>query len=67
MTPRQLRDQRKEDAAFDAWHTANVVEHRTPGYAIVNLSLKSPGIAPGDLTADQMDTRCRTGRPLQSW
>jgi len=43
------------DPAFDAWYRTNVVEHRTPGYAIVNLSLKSPGIAPGDLTADQMD------------
>jgi sulfite reductase (NADPH) hemoprotein beta-component len=47
--------QRTADPAFDAWFQANVVEHRTPGYAIVNLSLKAPGIAPGDLTADQMD------------
>ncbi|MCL4791738.1 MAG: nitrite/sulfite reductase, partial [Gammaproteobacteria bacterium] len=46
---------RKAEPAFDAWYRANIVEHRTPGYAIVNLSLKSPGIAPGDLTADQMD------------
>jgi sulfite reductase (NADPH) hemoprotein beta-component len=46
---------RKSQPAFDAWYRANVVGHRTPGYAIVNLSLKSPGIAPGDLTAEQMD------------
>ncbi len=50
-----VADQRKADAAFDAWHRANVVAHRAPGYAIVNLSLKAPGIAPGDLTASQMD------------
>lgn len=43
------------DPAFAAWHRTNVVAHRAPGYAIVNLSLKAPGIAPGDLTADQMD------------
>ena len=50
-----LRKLRIAEKAFDAWYRANVVAHRTPGYAIVNLSLKSPGIAPGDLTADQMD------------
>jgi sulfite reductase (NADPH) hemoprotein beta-component len=50
-----IAHQRSSDQAFDAWHRANVVEHRAPGYAIVNLSLKAPGIAPGDLTADQMD------------
>ena len=26
-----------------------------PGYAIVNISLKAPGKAPGDITADKMD------------
>ena len=46
---------RAAEPEFDAWFRANVVEHRTPGYAIVNLSLKAPGIAPGDLTAHQMD------------
>lgn len=50
-----LHKQRTAEPAFDAWYKANIVEHRTTGYAIVNLSLKSPGIAPGDLTADQMD------------
>jgi sulfite reductase (NADPH) hemoprotein beta-component len=47
--------QRTADPVFDAWFQANVVAHRAPGYAIVNLSLKAPGIAPGDLTASQMD------------
>ena len=34
---------------------ANVAEHRVPGYSIVNLSLKAPGLPPGDMTADTMD------------
>jgi sulfite reductase (NADPH) hemoprotein beta-component len=57
-----LRDQtatldalRREDTAFDQWVTSNVVAHKMPGYSIVNLSLKAPGRAPGDMTADTMD------------
>lgn len=50
-----LAKQRHVNEDFDAWYRVNVVAHRTPGYAIVTLSLKSPGIAPGDLTAEQMD------------
>ena len=33
----------------------NVIEHKVPGYAIVNVSLKAPGRVPGDITADKMD------------
>jgi len=46
---------RAGDRAFDRWVRGNVVEHKVPGYAIVNLSLKAPGKAPGDITADKMD------------
>ncbi|MCC5793200.1 MAG: nitrite/sulfite reductase, partial [Chromatiales bacterium] len=46
---------RRDSPDFDQWVRANVVEHRVPGYAIANLSLKDPAQAPGDLTADQMD------------
>jgi sulfite reductase (NADPH) hemoprotein beta-component len=46
---------RSADAEFDRWVTSNVVEHKIPGYCIVNLSLKAPGRAPGDLDADRMD------------
>jgi sulfite reductase (NADPH) hemoprotein beta-component len=53
--PAELARLRTADRAFDTWYRANVVPHRAPGYAIVNLSLKAPGIAPGDLTADQME------------
>jgi sulfite reductase (NADPH) hemoprotein beta-component len=46
---------RSGDRAFDRWVRGNVVEHKVPGYAIVNLSLKAPGKVPGDITADKMD------------
>ncbi len=40
---------------FKAWLAKNVVPHKVPGYAIVNISLKAPGRAPGDIKADAMD------------
>jgi sulfite reductase (NADPH) hemoprotein beta-component len=46
---------RRSDAGFDRWVRNNVAEHRTPGYAIVTISLKPTGGVPGDMTADQMD------------
>src|SRR5262249_24677294 len=33
----------------------NVHGHKVPGYRAVTLSLKRPGQAPGDVTAEQMD------------
>jgi sulfite reductase (NADPH) hemoprotein beta-component len=42
-------------AAFLRWLERNVHPHRVPGYRAVTLSLKRPGQAPGDVTADQMD------------
>jgi sulfite reductase (NADPH) hemoprotein beta-component len=44
-----------ENQAFANWMQRNVVAHRVPGYAIVVLSLKKTGIAPGDASAAQMD------------
>jgi sulfite reductase (NADPH) hemoprotein beta-component len=43
------------DTRFAAWAKRNLKPHRVPGYAIVFISLKAPGIAPGDITAEQMD------------
>jgi sulfite reductase (NADPH) hemoprotein beta-component len=51
----RLRALRRSDARFALWLGSNVVEHKVPGYSIVNLSLKAPGRAPGDMTADVMD------------
>src|SRR5574337_579231 len=42
-------------AAYRRWLQRNVQAHRLAGYRAVTLSLKRPGQAPGDVTADQMD------------
>ncbi len=46
---------RRNDPAFDRWLRHNTLPHRTPGYTIVNISLKEPGKIPGDASAEQMD------------
>lgn len=47
---------KRDDKAFARWVERNVHQHKVPGYAIVTLSLKAPGLAPGDITAAQMET-----------
>ncbi|MBU3001459.1 MULTISPECIES: nitrite/sulfite reductase [Roseovarius] len=42
------------DPIFRAWADTNLAEHRAPGYAIVQISLKAHGETPGDATAEQM-------------
>jgi sulfite reductase (NADPH) hemoprotein beta-component len=44
-----------KDRDLARWVKGNVTPHRVPGYAIVHLSLKSPNLPPGDVTADQLD------------
>ena len=44
-----------EDFAFRAWTTRNVVAHKKPGYAIANIALKATGVAPGDVTDEQLE------------
>jgi sulfite reductase (NADPH) hemoprotein beta-component len=51
----ELAALRKADRTFDRWLRGNVVEHKVPGYAIVNMPLKAPGRVPGDITAETMD------------
>ena len=43
------------DTRFATWLNTNCPAHKAPGYRIVVVSLKAPGVAPGDITADQMD------------
>jgi sulfite reductase (NADPH) hemoprotein beta-component len=43
-----------KNAAFQAWYRYNTADHKVPGYRVVYVSLKKPGIAPGDATAAQM-------------
>lgn len=44
------------DKRFAQWVRRNVREHKVPGYAAVTLSTKpGPAVAPGDVTAEQME------------
>lgn len=60
LKPRPQKDagveaRRATDPNFARWLRNNVISHRAPGYAIVNISFKEPGKAPGDASAEQMD------------
>jgi sulfite reductase (NADPH) hemoprotein beta-component len=60
LKPRPQKDaaheaRRTTDPAFARWLRTNVLPHRVPGYAIVNISFKEPGKVPGDATAEQME------------
>jgi sulfite reductase (NADPH) hemoprotein beta-component len=50
VTARRFRDE-----AFARWLRNNVMAHKSGGYRIVNISLKTPGEIPGDASAAQMD------------
>ncbi len=43
------------ERAFARWVERNTHAHKVPGYVAVTLSLKPHGIAPGDITSEQMD------------
>jgi sulfite reductase (NADPH) hemoprotein beta-component len=44
-----------KEAAFRAWYRYNTTAHKVPGYRAVFVSLKKPGVAPGDATDAQLD------------
>jgi sulfite reductase (NADPH) hemoprotein beta-component len=41
--------------AYLAWLRYNTRPHKVPGYRVVFVSLKKPGEAPGDISAEQME------------
>lgn len=43
------------DVLFASWYEQNVASHKKAGYAIVNICLKKTGIAPGDVTTEQLN------------
>jgi len=45
-----------KDPTFARFVAQNVVAHKTPGYGIVTISLKSIGGIPGDASAEAMET-----------
>lgn len=53
-TDKDYAEKLASDPAFASWAKSNIAEHKTPGYAIVNLSLKPIGDIPGDISAEQM-------------
>jgi sulfite reductase (NADPH) hemoprotein beta-component len=54
----------RSDPDFAVWLDQNVVAHKQPGYAIVNVSLKPAGGIPGDASADQIDLLADLGERL---
>ncbi len=52
----------RSDPDFAVWLDQNVVPHKQPGYAIVNVSLKPAGGIPGDASADQIDLLAELGQ-----
>lgn len=50
-----LTQQLKDHKDFAAWHKYNTREHKVNGYRAVIVSLKAPGVAPGDITDTQLD------------
>ncbi len=50
-----LEQKRKGDTAFARWLRVNTVAHKSPGYAIANISLKPVGGIPGDISDVQME------------
>ena len=45
----------RSDPDFAVWVDQQVAEHKAPGYAIANISLKKIGGIGGDITAEQME------------
>lgn len=42
------------DTRFADWYRHNTQAHKQPGYRVVTVSLKAPGVPPGDISAGQM-------------
>lgn len=53
--PDSLQAMRQQDAGFSVWLNQNCQPHKQAGYMAVNLSLKSTGQAPGDLSDDALN------------
>ena len=51
-----LRAAAEDDVEFGRWLQQNVAPHKNPDLRIVTLSFKRLGQAPGDATADQLDS-----------
>lgn len=52
--PQVLTEALSTNKAFALWYQHNTYAHKKAGYRIVTLSLKRTGVAPGDITSEQM-------------
>ncbi len=50
-----FRQTLKTNPFFATWYKQNTRDHKMTGYRIVIVSLKAPGVPPGDVTADEID------------
>ncbi len=53
--PMPQQDDSQDDQEFDRFLRINTAPHKIPNYAIVNISLKTHDIAPGDASSEQME------------
>jgi|TARA_B100000315_G_scaffold260031_1_gene318893 sulfite reductase (NADPH) hemoprotein beta-component len=51
----QVSERIADDSGFKNWTLRNVSAHKQPGYAIVTLALSRGGVAPGDVSDEQME------------
>ncbi len=51
----EFRAALETEPGFAQWLEQNTAPHKVPGHAIVTVSLKEPGMTPGDCSAEQMD------------
>ncbi|MEH6575967.1 MAG: nitrite/sulfite reductase [Amphritea sp.] len=54
QTVRINQQSQQQQTQYERWLTRNVHAHRIADYAVVSLSLKAPGQAPGDINAAQL-------------
>lgn len=54
--PPALSQALNDNKAFALWFKHNTHAHKKSGYRIVTLSLKKTGVAPGDITSEQLET-----------
>ncbi len=59
---KRVEARKASDPAFARFLRHNVRPHKAPGYAIVDVSLKTPGETPGDMTSEQMDVVAELGK-----
>jgi sulfite reductase (NADPH) hemoprotein beta-component len=52
--PRELTKPLEQNLLFNSWYNQNVTTHKKTGYAIVTIALKETGVAPGDVTGQQL-------------